>query len=61
METQVERIADSDARRSFVGANTHIIVGDDEAALLGLWQQSHGEAEPEVTVGQPHLSTWPVE
>jgi hypothetical protein len=29
--------------------------------LLGLWQQSHGEAEPEVTVGQPHLSTWPVE
>src|SRR5476651_2639252 len=36
------------ARRSFVGgSDTRIIMGNDEAALIRLWRQKRGEAEPE--------------
>ena len=35
-------------RRSFIGgSDARIIMGDDEAALLRLWQEKRGEVEPE--------------
>src|SRR5436190_3082174 len=35
-------------RRSFIGgSDARIIVGDDEGALLRLWQEKRGEVEPE--------------
>jgi predicted phage-related endonuclease len=35
-------------RRSFIGgSDARIIVGEDEAALVRLWQEKRGEAEPE--------------
>src|ERR1700727_3406904 len=35
-------------RRTFIGgADARIIMGDDEAALLRLWREKRGEAEPE--------------
>ena len=35
-------------RRTFVGgSDARIIMGDDEAALLRLWQEKRGELEPE--------------
>ena len=37
-----------DDRRSFIGgSDARIIMGDDEAALLRLWREKRGEAEPE--------------
>ena len=36
------------SRRSFIGgSDARIIMGDDEAALLCLWREKRGEAEPE--------------
>ena len=36
------------ARRSFIGgSDARIIVGGDEAALVRLWREKRGEAEPE--------------
>ncbi len=35
-------------RRSFIGgSDARIIMGDDEAALIRLWQEKRGEAEPQ--------------
>jgi predicted phage-related endonuclease len=34
-------------RRSFIGGSARIIMGSDEAALLRLWREKRGEAEPE--------------
>jgi len=35
-------------RRSFIGgSDARIIMGDDEAALLRLWKEKRGEADPE--------------
>src|ERR1039457_6704447 len=35
-------------RRSFIGgSDARIIMGDDETALLRLWREKRGEAEPE--------------
>jgi predicted phage-related endonuclease len=43
-----EALADSPDRRSFIGgSDARIIMGDDEAALLRLWREKRGEAEPE--------------
>jgi predicted phage-related endonuclease len=37
-----------DNRRSFIGgSDARVIMGNDEAALLRLWQEKRGEAEPE--------------
>jgi predicted phage-related endonuclease len=37
-----------ESRHSFVGgSDARIIMGSDEAALLRLWQEKRGEAEPE--------------
>src|SRR5437763_2556218 len=36
------------SRRSFIGgSDARIIMGEDEAALLRLWQEKRGEVEPE--------------
>jgi predicted phage-related endonuclease len=38
----------SNVRRYFIGgSDARIIMGDDEAALVRLWQEKRGEAEPE--------------
>ena len=35
-------------RRSFIGgSDARVIMGDDEAALLRLWQEKRGDLEPE--------------
>jgi predicted phage-related endonuclease len=35
-------------RRGFIGgSDARIIMGDDEAALMRLWQEKRGEVEPE--------------
>jgi predicted phage-related endonuclease len=48
MDMHIRRLADSAARRSFIGgSDARIIMGDDEAALLRLWREKRGEAEPE--------------
>jgi hypothetical protein len=40
--------ADSISRRSFIGgSDARIIMGSDEAALVRLWREKRGEAEPE--------------
>jgi predicted phage-related endonuclease len=45
---QVLMVADSKDRRSFIGgSDARIIMGDDEAALVRLWREKRGEAEPE--------------
>jgi len=36
------------SRRSFVGgSDTRIIMGNDEAALIRLWREKRGEADPQ--------------
>ena len=42
------RIADSRNRRTFIGgSDARVIMGTDEPALLRLWREKRGEAEPE--------------
>jgi predicted phage-related endonuclease len=41
-------LPDSQNRRSFIGgSDARIIMGDDEAALIRLWNEKRGEIEPE--------------
>ena len=48
MEKRSERVPDSASRRTFIGgSDARIIMGDDEAALLRLWREKRGEAEPQ--------------
>src|SRR6266566_1295113 len=48
MASYLQKIADSATRRSFIGgSDARIIMGSDEAALLRLWREKRGEAEPE--------------
>jgi len=45
---QLRMVPDSADRRSFIGgSDARTIMGDDEAALLRLWREKRGEAEPE--------------
>src|SRR5438105_4678246 len=38
----------TESRRAFIGgSDARIIMGDDETALLRLWREKRGEAEPE--------------
>lgn len=47
MESQVSTSSYGE-RRSFIGgSDARIIMGDDEAAMLRLWHEKRGEAEPE--------------
>jgi hypothetical protein len=48
MSFEPRRIADSRPRRSFIGGSeARIIMGDDEATLVRLWQEKRGDVEPE--------------
>src|ERR1700745_1924882 len=48
MSKQAFRLADSISRRSLIGgSDARIIMGSDEAALVRLWHEKRGEAEPE--------------
>ena len=48
MNKQILRLADSKSRRTFIGgSDARIIMGNDEAALIRLWREKRGEAEPE--------------
>jgi predicted phage-related endonuclease len=45
---QPRTLADSTIRRSFIGgSDARIIMGDDGSALIRLWREKRGEAEPE--------------
>jgi predicted phage-related endonuclease len=45
-------------RRAFIGgSDARIIMGDDEAALVRLWREKRGEAEPEDLSGNLILNT----
>src|SRR5262249_29754138 len=48
MNKQILSLTDSIGRRSFIGgSDARIIMGIDETALIRLWQEKRGEAEPE--------------
>ena len=48
MKSKVLKTVKTNDRRYFVGgSDARIIMGGDEAALLRLWQEKRGEAEPE--------------
>jgi YqaJ-like viral recombinase domain len=48
MNIHNKRIADSASRRDFVGgSDARIIMGQDEKALIRLWQEKRGEVGPE--------------
>src|SRR5262245_3533183 len=47
MTKQAFRLPDSISRRSFIGgSDARIIMGSDEGALIRLWREKRGEAEP---------------
>ena len=47
MDQQTVRVFDSTNRRSFIGgSDARVIMGDDQAALVRLWREKRGEAEP---------------
>jgi hypothetical protein len=47
MPTAVDMFATRGTRSSFVGgSDARIIMGNDEGALLRLWHEKRGEAEP---------------
>jgi predicted phage-related endonuclease len=41
----------SNRRRYVGGSDARVIVGDDEGALLRLWQEKRGEVDPEDLLG----------
>src|SRR6478609_4250107 len=48
MTALTSRIANSPKRRTFIGgSDARVVMGDDEKALLRLWREKRGEAEPE--------------
>jgi putative phage-type endonuclease len=48
MASYLPKMADSRVRRSFIGgSDARIIMGNDEAALVRLWMEKRGEADPE--------------
>jgi predicted phage-related endonuclease len=48
MHSSNSRYGRSENRRQFIGgSDARIIMGNDEAALLQLWREKRGEAEPQ--------------
>src|SRR5438034_9499347 len=48
MKTEARAMTNHISRRSFIGgSDARIIMGDDQGALLRLWREKRGEAEPE--------------
>ena len=47
MDAFTQRLTNSGERRCFIGgSDARVIMGNDEAALLRLWREKRGEAEP---------------
>ena len=56
------RIADLRNRRTFIGgSDARVIMGTDEAALLRMWREKRGEAEPEDLSGNLIVQLGPVD
>jgi predicted phage-related endonuclease len=48
MDRQISSLPDSISRRTFIGgSDARIIMGSDEPALIRLWREKRGEADPE--------------
>jgi len=48
MDKQISSLPDSTSRRTFIGgSDARIIMGSDEPALIRLWREKRGEADPE--------------
>ena len=48
MTALINRIANTPRRRTAIGgSDARVVMGGDEAALLRLWREKRGEAEPE--------------
>ena len=48
MRSKAESLPDSGTRRHFLGgSDARIIMGNDAEALVRLWREKRGEAEPE--------------
>jgi predicted phage-related endonuclease len=47
MEKAINYRESKDRRHFIGGSDARIIMGDDETALLRLWREKRGEAEPE--------------
>jgi predicted phage-related endonuclease len=48
MDKQISSLPDSISRRTFIGgSDARIIMGSDEPALIRLWREKRGEADPE--------------
>jgi predicted phage-related endonuclease len=47
MKSHISRDSQIDRRAFIGGSDARVIMGDDEAALLRLWREKRGEAEPE--------------
>ena len=48
MKNGSKTLSDSGTRRHFIGgSDARIIMGNDETALLRLWREKRGEAEPQ--------------
>ena len=51
MPARFKSIADSLARRRFIGgSDARIIMGNDEAMPVRLWREKRGEVEPEISL-----------
>ena len=49
MDIHTKRIADSNRRLFIGGSDARIIMGQDEKALIRLWQEKRGEVGPETS------------
>ena len=58
MKSSVWKNAEGDRRSSIGGSDARIIMGDDEGALLRLWREKRGEAEPQDLSGQSDRTAW---
>src|SRR5260370_35365760 len=48
MDKQISSLPDSISRRTFIGgSDARVIMGSDETALIRLWREKRGEADPE--------------
>jgi predicted phage-related endonuclease len=48
MKSSLSTTPNSNRRRHFIGgSDARVIMGDDEAALVRLWQEKRGEVEPQ--------------
>ena len=53
-------LKDVDRREFIGGSDARVIMGDDEAALLQLWREKRGQADPEDLSGNLIVQLGPV-